>query len=153
MILRVRPAAALLLLMAFGAATGCDDDTPMGPTVPPFTMAGTWTGDITVVNAPALMTWTLTQTGPSVSGPAIVTLPNGMVLLNAVVAGTLSGSTLTYTMTANPGGIPSQPSCSGQLGGTATVSSGSPASLSGTYVLVSSTCTAPFTNGSFLLRR
>jgi hypothetical protein len=144
----------LLLLLCSAATVGCDDDGPTGPTPQPFTMTGRWRGDVTVLNVPALMTWTLTQTGPSVSGPALVTLANGTVVMNANVAGTLAGTTFTYSMTADAGGIPAQPQCTGQLGGTATVlNTGSPATLSGTYVLVSSTCAAPFTNGSFLLRR
>jgi hypothetical protein len=144
---------AFLILASALVFSGCDDDSPSGPTPAPFTLAGTWIGDITVLNAPARMTWTLTQTGPSATGPAIVTLPNGTVLLNATVAGTLAGNMFTYTMTAAPGGIPAVPTCSGQLGGSATVTTGSPATLSGTYLLVSSSCSAPFTNGSFQLQR
>jgi hypothetical protein len=100
------------------------------------------------------MTWTLTQSGASVTGPAIVTLPSGIVLMNGTVNGTVSASTLTYTISVQPGGIPSQPACSGQLGGAVSQSTGTnPLTLSGSYSVVSSTCTTPFSSGNFTLSR
>lgn len=90
------------------------------------------------------MTWTLTQTGAAVNGPVLVTQPNGIVLLNGFLVGTLTGSTLDYTISVGQGGIPLQPACAGQLKGTMTVSFGPPSTMAGNYGVASSTCTPPF---------
>jgi hypothetical protein len=99
------------------------------------------------------MTWTLTQTNGAVTGPVLVALPTGTVLLNGFLTGTLAGSTLTYTIAVGPGAIPAQPQCVGQLGGTMTATTGASPALTGTYTLRSSTCTTPFTGGDLTLTR
>jgi len=99
------------------------------------------------------MTWTLTQDTTQVSGPALVLLPSGTVLLNGSLSGTLNGTTLDYTITVAPGGIPAQPPCAGQIRGAVTVV-GSPASaLDGRFSLISSVCAPPVTGGTFVLTR
>ena len=82
---------------------------------PPLDLSGTWKGAFAVQGVPAEMTWTLAQTGTAVTGPMLVKLPNGIVLLNGSVTGTLTGSSLAYTISVGPQGIPSQPACVGQL--------------------------------------
>ena len=142
------------LIAALLAAGACSDEKS-SPTTPSTTpnLTGTYTGDITVQGAPARMVWTLTQSGSSVTGPVLVTVATGTVLLNGSLAGTLTGTALTYTITVNPGGIPSQPICSGQLAGTATATTAAPFTLTGSYNVVSSTCTSPLTTGTFVLTR
>jgi hypothetical protein len=99
------------------------------------------------------MTWTLTEDATRVNGEALVLLPSGTVILNGVLSGTLAGTTLTYTITVAPGGIPTLPSCAGQFGGAATVR-GTPAStLDGNVSLISSVCAPPVTGGTFTLTR
>jgi hypothetical protein len=99
------------------------------------------------------MTWTLTQTNASVTGPALVGLPNGMVLANGVVTGTFADPTLTFIITIGPGAVPAQPTCSGQLAGTATASFAAVSTLTGNYTATSSSCTTPFSSGTFTLTR
>jgi hypothetical protein len=99
------------------------------------------------------MTWALTQTDASVAGPVLVALPSGTVLLNGALAGTVSGSTLTYVINIGPGAVPSQPACTGQLAGTAATTFGTTSTLAGTYSVASSTCATPFSNGPFTLSR
>jgi hypothetical protein len=99
------------------------------------------------------MVWTVVQTGSAVTGSMLVSLPSGTVLLNGAVAGTVSGTSLTYTIAVAPGGIPLQPACSGQLSGTATGTTAAPFTLTGNYNLVSSTCTSPITTGTFVLTK
>jgi hypothetical protein len=100
------------------------------------------------------MAWTLTQTGTAVSGPVLVRLPNGIVLLNGFLTGTLTGSTLPYTISVGPGGIPTQPACVGQLGGTMTATVGATSTLTGSYTVTSATCTPPFgASGDLALTR
>lgn len=142
---------AALMIVTLLFSTACDDDTPTDPSEPALTLTGTWRGAITVNNTPAQMTWTLTQTNASVSGPALVALPSGTVLMNGGLTGTLSGMTLTYAIAVPAGGIPLQPSCSGQIGGTSTVATSS--TMSGTYAVTSSTCSTGLTSGSFTLTK
>ena len=99
------------------------------------------------------MTWTVSQTNGDVSGPVLVALSNGIVLLNGSLTGTVAGSVLTYTIAVNPGGIPTQPSCVGQLGGTMNATIGVPSTLDGSYAVRSSSCTTPFTGGNLSLSR
>ena len=99
------------------------------------------------------MTWTLTQNGSSVSGPALVLLPTGTVLMNGVLTGTLSGTQLTYTIRVSAGGIPTEPNCTGQLSGTATVSISTVSTLTGSYSVISTTCPTPFSSGNFTLTK
>ncbi len=133
-------------------AAGCSDkSTPTAPSPPNLT--GTWSGALTLQDTPAQMKWTLAQSGTAVSGPVLVLLPTGVVLMNGSLTGTLSGTTLTYTIAVSPGGIPSNPACTGQLDGTAAVTSGAAPTLTGTYALKSSTCTTGFTSGTFTLTR
>jgi hypothetical protein len=99
------------------------------------------------------MTWMVTQTNDSVTGPVAVSLPSGTVLLNGSLAGTLSGSALAYTITVSPGGVPSQATCSGQLGGTVTEMAGVTPTLAGTYTVMSTTCPTPFTGGNITLTK
>lgn len=99
------------------------------------------------------MTWTLTQDTTQVSGPALVLLPSGTVLLNGLLSGTLNGTTLDYTLTVAPGGIPALPSCAGQFGGTVTVAGVPASALDGRFSLISSACAPPVTGGTFTLTR
>ena len=138
-----------LLLLAI-LSTACGDELPTEPTNPPSSFAGTWRGNVTVSNVTAVMTWTLTQTGTSVSGPVVIALPTGVVLMNGTVAGTVSGSSLTYTITVPAGGVVTQPGCSGQITGASALSSTT--TMTGTYA-VSSACNTGLTNGTFTLTR
>ena len=136
-----KSAFAALILSCLAACS--KTTTPNTPSTPAMSFAGTWTGDLVLqTTTTTRMTWTLSQSGSTVTGPAIVGLPTGVVLLNGTLNGTAAAATLTYAISVQPGGIPSQPACSGQLGGTVTESSGtSPATLSGSYAVSSSTCT------------
>ena len=117
-------------------------------------VSGTWSGDLSVEGQTATMTWTLTQTGQDVSGRVVLALTSGVVLLNGTLTGTLTGSSLPFTIMVSPGGIPSQTLCSGQLGGTATLATnGARPTLAGSYSIISSNCTTPISTGSFTLTR
>jgi len=148
--MRPKPMVWLLALLAAISlvAIACDDNkTPTAPTQ--LDVTGRWATDIAIQTVPTRMTWTLTQgaTG-NVSGPVLVGLANGIVLLNGILTGTLTGTSLAYTIAVAPGGIPSQPTCTGQLGGTMTVTSGPVSTMVGPMTLVSSNCTLqlPSTN-------
>jgi hypothetical protein len=99
------------------------------------------------------MTWTLSQNGSAVFGPVLVLLPSGIVLMNGTFAGSLAGNVVSYTITVPAGGIPSNPSCTGQLAGSATLMSAAVPSLAGSYALTTSSCPTPFSSGMFTLTR
>jgi len=136
-------------LLSVGA---CVQSSLNSPT-PPASLTGTWSGDFPVQGQSAQMTWTLTQTTGSVSGPALIALTNGVVLANGTLTGTFADPTLTFVIAIGPGAIPAQPTCSGQLAGTATASFAALSTLTGNYAVTSSTCTTPFSSGTFTLTK
>jgi hypothetical protein len=143
----------LILLLSLTAAAACSDDGgPSTPTPQIPNLAGTWSGSLDVQGTPAAMTWTLTQTGSAVSGPVLIRLGSGIVLLNGTLSGTLNGPVLTYTIVVPPNGIPAQPACSGQVGGNVTAATDA-RTLAGSFNIVSSTCVSPLTNGTISLSR
>ena len=137
------------------ALWACNDgNTPATPSqVTRLTVTGRWTGDLTFQDVTGRMTWTLTQNGTAVTGPVIIGLTSGTVLLNGTLTGTLDGSSLTYTIAVAPNGIPSQPTCMGQLGGTMTVSSGTVPTMAGSIAILSANCSILFSGTSFTLTR
>ena len=148
-----RAGCASIVILAV-AATGCSNKSPAAPAPPPINLAGVWVGAVTVAATTARMTWTLAQSDSSVTGPVLLGVSDGTVLLNGSLNGTLAGSTLTYTISVTPGGIPAQPNCSGQIGGTMTATIGVTSTLTGSSAITSSTCSpAPFTAGNLTLTR
>ncbi len=120
---------------------------------PTSTLTGKWSGDLSINATLTRMTWTLTEDGTRVNGEVLVLLPTGTVLLNGVLSGTLAGTTLNYTITVVPGGVPTLPSCAGQFGGTATVVGAPASALDGNFNLISSVCAPPITGATFTLTR
>jgi hypothetical protein len=138
--------------IVFGACSSNDSsNTPTTPST--LNLAGTWAGSVTFQGVTAQMTWMLTETGTSVSGPALVALSTGTVLLNGALTGTISGSTLTYAISVGAGGIPSRPTCTGQLTGTMNVTIGSPSSMTGAPSITSNTCAPPLSSENVTLTR
>ncbi len=132
---------------------GCSENSsssPTNPTTPTLDLTGTWATNITAAGVTARMGWALTQSGTNVTGPVTVSLPTGTVLLNGVLSGTLAGTSLNYTISVPPGGIPLQPSCAGQLTGTMAATS---TMMTGTMNLASSTCTVPISNQNITMTK
>jgi hypothetical protein len=145
--------AVILAALALVVATGCSDSTPAQPT-PSIDLTGRWIGDLTVLQMPVRMTWTLSHTNTTtVNGPVLLSLSSGTVVMNGFLTGTLSGSTLTYTITVGAGGIPAQPACAGQVGGTMLATIGAVSTLTGTSAVTGSNCTPPFPGGTPSLTR
>jgi hypothetical protein len=144
----------LTTLICILAAWGCNDNTPSTPAaVSQATVTGRWTGDLTVQGVSGRMTWTLTQSGTSVTGPVTIALPTGTVLLNGTLSGTLTGTSLEYTIAVNANGLPNQPTCTGQLGGTMTVSSGTVSTMTGPIAVKSTNCSIQFSTSTFTLTK
>lgn len=117
------------------------------------TVAGTWVGTVFLLGQNTTMTWQLTQSDQSASGPVTVAQATGTVLLNGSLSGTVAGSTLTYVITVGAGAIPSLPNCSGQLSGTTTIYAGATTTMNGTFTVASSTCPATFPDAAFTLTK
>jgi hypothetical protein len=147
--------ATIVLCCGVALMAGCssNDQTPASPTPQTTNVAGTWAGNVTALGISARMTWTLSQTGTSVTGPVLLSLPTGAVLMNGFLTGSVSGMTLTYLISVGPGGIPLQPSCAGQITGTMAVTIGTVSTMAGTPTISSSTCAPPFPTGPLTLTK
>jgi hypothetical protein len=147
--------AAILIgsAVAFSSCGSSSNNSPTGPST--INLTGTWSGAFVVQGSAATMTWTLTEANGSnvVAGPIFVALADGTVLLNGALSGTLSAATLTFAINVAAGGIPSQPSCTGQLGTSAVAAIAATSTLSGTLTVVTSSCPAPIQNGPFVLTK
>ena len=151
---RLRSVVAIVMLTAAAGAACSSIQSSATPPTQAIDLTGTWRGNFAVQTVTSEMVWTLTQSGTSVSGPVLVRLPNGVVLLNGFLTGALSGSSLAYTISVGQQGIPSQPACAGRLGGTMTARTGTTSTLTGGYTVTSTTCTPPFAaSGDLLLTR
>ncbi len=85
---------ARIALVLLGLTVGCSaDKTPTAPEAGGLNLTGTWNGPIVVDTTEARMSWNLTQLNGVVSGPVTVLLPNGIVLMNGFLNGTISGMT------------------------------------------------------------
>jgi len=144
----------LATLLCIVAAWGCNDSSPNNPAAATqATLTGRWTGDLIVQGVTGRMTWTLSQTGTSVSGPITIGLPNGVVLLNGTLSGTLTGTSLDYTIAVAASGVPDQPACTGQLGGTMTVTTGTVSTMTGPIAVRSTNCSIQFPTNNFTLTK
>ena len=155
MIAVLRRALPLCLGLSMAVLTGaCSSEssssTPASPTNPTLNLTGTWATTITYSGISARMTWALTQSTNAVTGPVTIALPTGTVLFNGFFSGTLTGTSLPYTITVAAGGIPLQPTCAGQLQGTMTASA---TTLIGPMNLTSSTCASPITNQTITMTK
>lgn len=97
------------------------------------------------------MTWVLTDASGALTGSATIATPLGSVVLTGRISGTLSGSSLTFTIDVPAGGVADQPSCTVTVSGTATVNAVRTA-VSGSYS-GSGSCTPAFSNGALTLTR
>jgi hypothetical protein len=110
-------------------------------------LTGAYTGTVTVSGSPGgSMAWNLRQSGTMVTGTDNGFLPP-ITTYNGIVSGTLSGTTLTFSISV-PAGAASTPGCTINMNGTADVTNSTiSGSFSGT-----STCLNSL-NGVFTLRK
>ena len=140
--------------MAAGSACTTEKSTPSNPSnAGPLNLTGRWNSQLAFQGVTSTMIWTLTQNNSAVSGPVLMSLPSGTVLLNGTLQGTLTGTSLPYTITVAPGAVPSQPSCAGQLAGTMTVNNSTPLTMTGTLGVGSSNCTIQFPGSNITLTK
>ena len=141
---------ALILAGLLGFVVGCSESSMIAPAPVSLDITGTWIGTVSFQNISAKMTWQLTETGSKVTGPVTIGLGNGTVLLNGFLTGTLPGSTLSYTVAVGAGGIPTRPTCVGQLSGSMSATA---STLSGSFGVASSSCTVPLATTTVTLTK
>lgn len=95
------------------------------------------------------MTWELSQSASAVSGPVVARDEAGLPAYSGTLAGTVSGTTLTFTIEMPEGSVSAFPACRATLSGTAAISG---SALSGTYAGTNS-CTQTFNNGQLNLSK
>ena len=141
--------AALVLTVAGGACSkGGGSSTPTEPS--PANVAGTWSGSASDSSGPGTMTWQLTQSGSSFSGSLTMTDTTTSVTGRGTVSGTLSGSSLQFSLSVPAGGFDNPyASCSATVSGSGTASA---SSITGSYS-GSSTCTGTISAGQLTLNK
>ena len=105
------------LLLAGLVLTGCGSSTATSPSV---NYSGTWSGTFGT-GAVSTVTWTATQSGASVTGPAVVVVSGGIVQFTGTITGTTTSDQLALTISVPAGAIAAVPGCSISGSGTSTV--------------------------------
>jgi hypothetical protein len=116
--------------------TACDDSAA-SPT--PLNLTGTWSGQVGQPTSGSALevTWTATQAGTAVAGPATLVTPLLHVRANGGISGTLTSSQLALAYLAPAGSVPGFPACAISGTGAATVSGNS---ITGTLALNFTAC-------------
>jgi len=122
-------AVAATLLQACGSST-----TPS-----PLDLGGAWSGMLGQPQSGSALrvTWTATQAGATVSGPATLVKPSLNVPAAGTMSGTLIGSQLTLTYSVPAGGVPVFLSCTIAGSGAATAT---PQTISGSLQTTFTNC-------------
>lgn len=101
------------LVVAAALAPACGGyNSPSSPP-PTLNLTGVWSGMLGQPQSGAALriTWTATQTGTAVSGPATLVKPASNVPATGTMSGTLSGSQLTLSYSVPAGAVPVFLSC------------------------------------------
>ena len=135
-----------------GAAFQPIQDTGPFANPPAFDLTGTWSGPASDDSGPATMTWTLTQSGGSITGKFFaVEPPPSSAQYRGTISGSLSGTSLTYTINVPKGSIVGLPNCFVTINGSAVVSANA---IVGTYTGdTGAACIGPFANGLISLAK
>ena len=98
-------ALGALLTAIMVASCGSSTDEPT------LTFTGTWKGTFGTASTPFAVTWTATQTGSAVAGPALVVV-SPVVSFTGTITGTLSNGQLALAIAVPAGAIAAIPACS-----------------------------------------
>jgi len=162
-----------LALFLSVAAAGCGGTTssPTSPSLLPSgsvaAMAGTWSGTSADTTGQETMTWTVSQTGNTVTAKTNVSDNGRNMMGTGTMQGSLNGRTMTYHMNVPNGGFTGMmSSCAMSIDGQATMSEDGH-TMTGTYTgtmsgmmsqgsgMMSQTqsCGGAMNNGQFTLTR
>jgi hypothetical protein len=142
-----RTSKVALVLATWATLWGCGGSSPTSPSQPQ--VAGVWAGDLVTVLGTQRVTWTLTQSDASVTGPVVVAA-SGIPVISGTLMGTVSNSTLSYSVNIPAGGVVTNPTCTGRIDGTMNMPSAR--QMSGTFT-GTSTCDAPISGGNLTLAK
>ena len=117
-------------------------------------VTGTWSGSASDSSGPGQMTWQITQSGSSFSGPLTMTMTTADTLMvvtaRGTVSGTLSGASIQFSIAVLAGGFDSPFSaCTANVSGSGSTSS---TEITGTYT-GSSSCGGAITSGQLALNK
>jgi len=150
--------SAVLVYAACGSY-GSSPTAPSSPATPKaLNLTGTWTGSLADSQGGALVSWTLTQSGSSITGSAVTSAQNPNdgscaschKAKNGTFSGTLADASLTASMKfaeGEPGDI--TPICGVVLNAAAAATDDS---ITATYT-GSDTCEGPVTDGKLTMSR
>ena len=142
--------AALALTLTAACGSESKPDGPTGPSDPAASVSGTWSGSATDSSGGGVMSWQLTQADTSISGTVTITDTGTGVNGRGSISGTLSGSSIRFSIAIPAGGFDSPfASCSATVSGDAQASA---SSLTGTYT-GSNSCAGSIGSGSFTLNK
>lgn len=110
---------AIALVLVGLVVAGCGSSTTTSPSV---NFSGTWSGTFGTASV-STVTWTATQSGSSVTGPAVVVVTGGLVQFTGTISGTTTSDQLSLTISVPAGAIAAVPGCSISGTGTSTVAS------------------------------
>lgn len=136
-------AVVLVGLSMATAISGCGG-SGMGPSATPTDLSGTWSGFIGSGSGggrAVRVTWSATQTGKTISGPATLTTSPAVTDLtfSGILSGTLTGTQLSLSYVSNTGNVAVAPDCSVSGHGAAAATS---ASISGQLDVAFTSCGA-----------
>jgi hypothetical protein len=124
-------------------------DTGPFASPPAFDLTSTWSGPGTDDDGPTTVTWNLTQSGGSITGQFTAQeAPPRASVYRGTIAGTLSGTSLTYTVLIPKGSIAGLPNCSVSMLGSAVASE---KAIEANYA--GESCSGPFANGLLSLTK
>lgn len=146
--------AAMIVLAACGgqsSPTTPSDSTPSTPASPPAGgstpatgLTGSWSGTAADNSGAGSMEWALSETGGVVSGTVTLVDATAGVRGRGTVSGTLSGSTVTFTLSVPAGGFDAPfATCSASITGQGTLAD---TTLTATYA-GSNSCSGAVTGG------
>ena len=133
-----RRLAILLLVTSVSSSITCGGGSTVGPSGP-VNLAGTWSRLLgqSTSGAALRVTWSASQTGNDVSGPATLVKPAVNIPSNGIISGRLTGNQLALTYLAPGGSVQQFPGCSISGNGSATATT---STISGTLTLTFAAC-------------
>ena len=147
---------AVWALASFGCSGDSGPTSATSPTptpTPPSESAnlnGSWSGPASDSTGPGAMAWQITHTGTAFSGTATMTDTTTGLTGRGSVSGTISGSSVRFTVTVAAGGFDSPfASCTASVTGDAQASA---SSITGTYT-GSSSCGGTIGSGKLTLNK
>jgi hypothetical protein len=151
-----RVAAATGFLLAVSAGGACsgggsgNGGTPTVPTGDSIDLTGSWSGTGDDSSGPGQFTWQLMQSGGSFSGTFTATDASSGVTGRGSVSGTLSGTSVTFSLTIPSGGFDAPfADCNASASGQGTASA---STVSATYSGTNS-CSGAIASGQLSLTR